>query len=81
MASITSGTSAAENDGLKFCQDFNPASHASATWQSVGGLYADGDFEYIQDIGGDPNLYGRFVIAREGEGWQIMEMKKTVTLS
>ncbi len=80
-ASYPTILAAAENDGLKFCQDFNPASHASATWQSVGGLYADGDFEYIQDIGGDPNLYGRFVIAREGEGWQIMEMKKTVTLS
>lgn len=79
-ASYPTILAAAENTGIMFCQDFDPANHTAATWVNLG-MYPDGDFEYVHDIGGDPNMYGRFVIAREGEGWQIMEMKKTVTLS
>lgn len=79
-ASYPTILAAAENTGIMFCQDFDPANHTAATWVNLG-MYPDGDFEYVHDIGGDPNMYGRFVIAREGEGWQLMEMKKTVTLS
>lgn len=79
-ASYPTILAAAENTGIMFCQDFDPANHTAATWVNLG-MYPDGDFEYVHDIGGDPNMYGRFVLAREGEGWQLMEMKKTVTLS
>lgn len=79
-ASYPTILAAAENTGIMFCQDFDPANHTAATWVNLG-MYPDGDFEYVHDIGGDPNMYGRFVIAREGEGWQLMDMKKTVTLS
>lgn len=79
-ASYPTILAAAENTGIMFCQDFDPANHTAATWVNLG-MYPDGDFEYVHDIGGDPNMYGRFVLAREGEGWQLMDMKKTVTLS
>lgn len=42
------------------------------TWTQIGNQFPDGWPDYIVDVNGDPNIYGRVYAGRAGSGWIVL---------